>query len=220
MSEEKNEEVEILDEYDFSNAVIGKYAKQYAEGTNIVVLEPDVAKVFPDSAAVNQALRQLIEQRYYRLVIEAQPQVDIWLADDDGHLVQKETMKLDTRLLPGHYVVEFGLGTQTYPIELSADSYYTQVEIEAGPKCPRPKVKLAPLYTAKQGQYLAFIYYFIKIHGIAPSEADLQRYFRVSPPSVHQMIVTLDNKGLIAREPGKERSIKLLLNRQEIPDLE
>ena len=46
MSEEKNEEVEILDEYDFSNAVIGKYAKQYAEGTNIVVLEPDVAKVF------------------------------------------------------------------------------------------------------------------------------------------------------------------------------
>jgi hypothetical protein len=63
MSEEKNEEIEILDEYDFSNAVIGKYAKQYAEGTNIVVLEPDVAKVFPDSAAVNQALRQLIEQR-------------------------------------------------------------------------------------------------------------------------------------------------------------
>src|SRR5437868_15496983 len=69
MSEEKNEEVEILDEYDFSNAVIGKYAKQYAEGTNIVVLEPDVAKVFPDSAAVNQALRQLIEQRsrYFRV---------------------------------------------------------------------------------------------------------------------------------------------------------
>ncbi|HYK20989.1 MAG TPA: hypothetical protein VEV42_09665 [Pyrinomonadaceae bacterium] len=62
MSEE-NEKVELLDEYDFSNAVIGKYAKQYAEGTNIVVLEPDIAKIFPDSAAVNQALRQLIEQR-------------------------------------------------------------------------------------------------------------------------------------------------------------
>jgi hypothetical protein len=62
MSEKTNEEVEMLEEYDFSNAVIGKYAKQYAEGTNIVVLEPDVAKVFPDSAAVNQALRKLIEQ--------------------------------------------------------------------------------------------------------------------------------------------------------------
>jgi hypothetical protein len=63
MSEEKNDDVEMLDEYDFSNAVVGKYAKQYAEGTNIVVLEPDVAKVFPNSAAVNHALRTLIEQR-------------------------------------------------------------------------------------------------------------------------------------------------------------
>ena len=63
MSEEKIKEGEMLDEYDFSNAVIGKYAKQYAEGTNIVVLDPDVAKVFPDSTAVNQALRQIIEQR-------------------------------------------------------------------------------------------------------------------------------------------------------------
>jgi hypothetical protein len=62
MSEEKNSEVEMLDEYDFSQGVIGKYAKQYAEGTNIVVLDPDVAKVFPDSAAVNEALRQIIEQ--------------------------------------------------------------------------------------------------------------------------------------------------------------
>ncbi|HEY2963188.1 MAG TPA: hypothetical protein VGJ37_12270 [Pyrinomonadaceae bacterium] len=63
MNEEKNEDAEMLDEYDFGNAVVGKYAKQYSEGTNIVVLEPDVAKVFPNSAAVNQALRQLIEQR-------------------------------------------------------------------------------------------------------------------------------------------------------------
>jgi hypothetical protein len=67
MSEEQNKEAdEMLDEYDFSQGVIGKYAKQYAEGTNIVVLDPDVAKVFPNSEAVNQALRaiaQIIEQR-------------------------------------------------------------------------------------------------------------------------------------------------------------
>ncbi len=157
---------------------------------------------------------------YHRLVIEAQPRVDIWLADADGHLVQKETQKLDTQLLPGHYVVEFGLGTQTYPIKLSADNSYTQAEIEAGPKCHRPKVKLAPLYTAKQGQYLAFIHYFTKIHGMSPSEAEMQRYFRVTPPSVHQMVVALEERGLITREPGKGRSIKLLVSRQELPDLE
>ncbi len=67
MSEEPNKEaVEMLDEYDFSQGVVGKYAKQYAEGTNIVLLDPDVAKIFPDSAAVNQALRaiaQIIQQR-------------------------------------------------------------------------------------------------------------------------------------------------------------
>ncbi|MBA3440989.1 MAG: hypothetical protein H0T92_14080 [Pyrinomonadaceae bacterium] len=60
MSEKQKQEVEMLDEYDFSQAVIGKYAKQYAEGTNIVVLDPDVARVFPDSAAVNQALRAIV----------------------------------------------------------------------------------------------------------------------------------------------------------------
>ncbi|MBV8859999.1 MAG: hypothetical protein JOZ02_23915 [Acidobacteria bacterium] len=67
MSEEQNkEEAEMLDEYDFSQGVIGKYAKQYAEGTNVVLLDPDVAKVFPDSEAVNQALRaiaEIIQQR-------------------------------------------------------------------------------------------------------------------------------------------------------------
>jgi len=67
MSEELNKEpVEMLDEYDFSLGEVGKYAKQYAEGTNVVLLDPDVAKVFPDSEAVNQALRaiaQIIRQR-------------------------------------------------------------------------------------------------------------------------------------------------------------
>ena len=67
MSEEANKEpTEMLDEYDFSHGVVGKYAKQYAEGANIVLLDPDVAKVFPDSEAVNQALRaiaQIIQQR-------------------------------------------------------------------------------------------------------------------------------------------------------------
>jgi hypothetical protein len=50
---------DMLEEYDFSNAVQGKYAKRYAQGTNVIVIEPDVAKVFPDHDSVNQALRSL-----------------------------------------------------------------------------------------------------------------------------------------------------------------
>jgi hypothetical protein len=52
---------DMLEEYDFSKAVQGKYSTMYEEGTNIVVIEPDVAKVFPDHDSVNQALRSLAE---------------------------------------------------------------------------------------------------------------------------------------------------------------
>ena len=160
------------------------------------------------------------ENLYHRLIIRASPCTDIWLADDDGHLVQKERGTLDTSLLPGDYIVEFGLGTQTYPIRLVMDSEYSQAEIEAAPPCPRPRVEPAPVYTAKQGQYLAFIYYFTKIHGQSPSEAEMQRFFRVTPPTVHQMVLGLESKRLIARTAGKSRSIKLLVERAELPDLD
>ena len=75
-------------------------------------------------------------------------------------------------------------------------------------------------YTKKQGQYLAFIYYYTKIHGYPPAEADLQRYFKVSQPSVHQMVLTLEKKGLIEKVPYQARSIRLFLPREELPDLE
>ena len=74
-------------------------------------------------------------------------------------------------------------------------------------------------YTEKQGQYLAFIYYYNKIHGRAPAEAEMQQCFQVSPPAVHQMILTLEARGLIERTPGQARSIRLLIPREELPDL-
>ena len=52
---------DLLEEYDFSQGAQGKYAKRYAEGTNVVIIEPDIAKVFPDHDSVNQALRSLVE---------------------------------------------------------------------------------------------------------------------------------------------------------------
>jgi len=63
MKEESNKETDpdMLDEYDFSNGVRGKYVDRFAKGSNVVVLDPDVAQVFPDSESVNQALRALAE---------------------------------------------------------------------------------------------------------------------------------------------------------------
>ena len=75
-------------------------------------------------------------------------------------------------------------------------------------------------YTAKQGQYLTFIYYYTKIHRRAPAESDVRDYFGVSPHAVHQMLLTLEKAGFIERVPGQSRSIRLLLRRDQLPDLE
>jgi hypothetical protein len=82
------------------------------------------------------------------------------------------------------------------------------------------KDKVRGKYARQQGQYLAFIYYYTKINGYAPSEAEMQRYFRVSPPSVHQMVVILEERGFIKKIPGQARSISLMVDRKELPDLE
>ena len=79
---------------------------------------------------------------------------------------------------------------------------------------------MAADYTPRQGQFLAFIYYYMKIHGCPPAERDMQRYFRISAPAIHQMVVTLEDRGFIERELGKARSIRLLFTRDQLPDLE
>jgi DNA-binding MarR family transcriptional regulator len=76
-----------------------------------------------------------------------------------------------------------------------------------------------PSFTPKQGQYLAFIHAYTLVLGRPPAEADIQRHFRVTPPSVHQMVLTLERAGLIRRQPGVARSIQLLVDRQELPPL-
>jgi len=77
-----------------------------------------------------------------------------------------------------------------------------------------------PPYTPKQGQYLAFIYHYTQINKRPPAEIDIQRYFRVTPPTVHQMILRLESAGFITREPGQARSIQVLLAPDQLPYLE
>jgi Mn-dependent DtxR family transcriptional regulator len=74
-------------------------------------------------------------------------------------------------------------------------------------------------FTETQGQYLAFIYAYSKIHRRAPAEADMQRFFEVTPPTVHRMVIELEKSGLIRREPGKPRSIEVLVPPEALPPL-
>jgi Mn-dependent DtxR family transcriptional regulator len=76
-----------------------------------------------------------------------------------------------------------------------------------------------PPYTDKQGQYLAFIHLYTKLNGQAPAQADMQRFFKVTPPSVHNMVVQLERKGLISRVPRTPRSLRVLLAPEQLPDL-
>jgi len=75
-------------------------------------------------------------------------------------------------------------------------------------------------FTATQGQYLAFIDAYTRVNLRPPAEADIQRRFGVTPPSVHQMILALERAGLIRRQPGAPRSIEVLVPPQNLPVLE
>jgi DNA-binding MarR family transcriptional regulator len=67
---------------------------------------------------------------------------------------------------------------------------------------------------------LAFIVAYVKLNRRPPAEADFQRYFEVTPASVHDMILTLERRGLIRRTPGRSRSVEIVVPLSEIPPLD
>lgn len=75
-------------------------------------------------------------------------------------------------------------------------------------------------FTEKQGQYLAFIHTYVLLNRQPPAEADFQRFFCVTPPSVHQMIIQLERLGFIRRTPRRARSIELLVPADQLPTLQ
>src|SRR6184192_2268708 len=76
-----------------------------------------------------------------------------------------------------------------------------------------------PRFTETQGQYLAFIHAYTLVNGRPPAEADMQSFFGVTPPSVHNMIVELERRGLITRVPRQPRSIAISIPDVDLPRL-
>lgn len=75
-------------------------------------------------------------------------------------------------------------------------------------------------FTAKQGQYLAFIDAYTVLNGRPPAEADFQRFFDVTPPTVHQMIIELEKRGLVTRVPRRPRTLRLRIPVEDVPRLQ
>jgi DNA-binding MarR family transcriptional regulator len=76
-----------------------------------------------------------------------------------------------------------------------------------------------PKFTPRQGQYLAFIHTYTLVNERPPAQADIQRFFRLTPPSVYQMLLTLEREGLISRRAGAPRSITVLVDPDRLPTL-
>lgn len=95
-----------------------------------------------------------------------------------------------------------------------------EVSPPSGPAKKRPAKRKKPEFTHRQGQFLAYIHLYRKLHRRGPAESDLVKFFRVTPPSVHGMIVKLEELGLITREPGVARSARAAIPEDEIPPLE
>src|SRR2546421_7506263 len=72
-------------------------------------------------------------------------------------------------------------------------------------------------FTPTQGRYLAFIQAYIGQHGYPPAESEIAAAMCVSPPSVNQMVKTLEKRGLVLRHPGQPRALQILVPEPEIP---
>jgi hypothetical protein len=111
-----------------------------------------------------------------------------------------------------------------FGIDLSAPSPQRGRTAAAGPRSRRRagsrKKAGRPAFTHRQGQFLAFIHLYWKMHRQGPAEAEMVKYFRVTPPAVHDMVVRLEELGLVTREPGVPRSVRVAIPEEDIPALE
>ena len=89
-----------------------------------------------------------------------------------------------------------------------------------GAQGKRPHILVNPAPTARQAQFLAYIHQYSLLNGCAPAEADMQRYFQITPPSVHSMVLTLERRGFIRRVPGQARSITLTVPAESLPPVQ
>jgi len=109
-------------------------------------------------------------------------------------------------------------------MQLAADAMHAALhQLNAADSMGRPGA-MAPAGapTRQQGQFLAYISEYVAANraGVAPSHADLQRFFNLTPPSVNSMLVRLERCGFIRRVPGKARAIEVLVPAAHLPPLE
>ncbi len=139
------------------------------------------------------------------------------MVTDDIESIEISTLETDKKSIEALFTITKVV--QSDVVDKIGDAFRKNVENNIDITICFPKRKSKTKLTAKQGQYLAFIYYYKKMNGVSPAETDIQKYFKVSPPSVHSMIVKLEENGFISRIPKVPRSIVVLVPESSIPQL-
>ena len=156
-------------------------------------------------------------------VLADEASIPVWAYQTARHYAERYDSSHGTGLIPASaqlvqdiadfWMTEFGL---------SADSLTTPArtrkpkKVKSLAKPGKQKVQ----FTHRQGQFLAFIHLHRKLHRQGPAELDMVKYFRVTPPSVHDTVVRLEQLGLVTREQGVPRSVHVAIPESDIPALE
>ncbi|WP_269541954.1 LexA family protein [Cerasicoccus fimbriatus] len=136
-----------------------------------------------------------------------------------GHMICDGLLRPTSVLLGKNYSKSFRADYQK--AKKSGALIWSLDDAKQAPKAKKkPATSQQAILTDKHGQYLAFIYYYIKVQRKAPAEKDLQDYFEVTAPTVREMLQRLETGGYLKRTPGQARSIQLLVDREAIPDLD
>ncbi len=172
--------------------------------------------------------RHLLLVEYAAACLLARPdEAPTWAYQAARHYAETYSPSMGTGLTPSSapplrdiadfWLREFGLAEGPVRLPVKGGG------VEPPPASHRPaephSAGAGATFTARQGQFLAFIHLYRKMHRRGPAEADLQKFFRVTPPAVHDMLVKLESLGLITREPGVARSARVVIPESRIPPL-
>ncbi len=165
----------------------------------------------------------LLVEYALRTVLADEASIPLWAYQTARHYAERYDPSHGTGLTPASApLVQDIADFWMREFNLTPDSL-TAPAGESKPKAEKPPAKAGKPkagFTHRQGQFLAFIHLYRKLHRQGPAERDMVQYFGVTPPSVHAMVLKLEERGLVRRERDVPRSIRVAIPEKEIPALE
>jgi hypothetical protein len=190
----------------------------------------DYRRVYGGPVRVIQDNDLLLVEYALRTVLADEASAPQWAYQTARCYAERYDVRHGTGLIPASvplvqdiadfWVQEFGLGPESITTPARAKRVRNKKSPSLGAAKDAAGRRQEVRFTHRQGQFLAFIHLYRQLRRQGPAELDMVKFFRVTPPSVHGMVVKLEQLGLITREPGVPRSVRVAIPEEEIPALE